>query len=112
MAETYSDLFVGNVSPFAIAFHQLPLVAAIAFLVVIVLLPWWRNTAATGYALVVGLTVFLYGVFLGLFNVSEATRFMANIQDLAVLSMVLIVAVAISQIYRAAVAIALAIWRR
>jgi hypothetical protein len=103
MAETFTDLYVGNMSLLSWPYELLPRTAAVAIAVVIVLLPWFRNAEATAYATFMALTVFLYGVFLGLFNVAEAARFMANIQDIAVLSMVLFIAIAISQAHRAAI---------
>jgi hypothetical protein len=110
MAETLTDLYVGNTTPFAYFYLRLPYVAAIAFLVVMLLAPWWRDPAATGYALILALIVFSYGVLLGLINVAEAARFMTSIQDLAILSMLIIIAVAMAQLRRAAFAGVLKLW--
>ncbi|MBX9775404.1 MAG: hypothetical protein K2Y71_13470 [Xanthobacteraceae bacterium] len=112
IAEKITNLYVGNISPFAPLFFLLPLVGAVAFIILVVLAPWWRNAAATGYALVISLTVLLYGACLGLLNTSEPARFMANIQDLAVLALALFVAIAISQAARAIRAIGSSISRR
>lgn len=111
MAEKVTGLYVGNVSPFALPFLMLPFVAGVAFIIVIVLAPWWRDARVTGYALIIALTVMLYGVFLGLFNVAEAGRFTANIQDLAILSMLIFVGLALSQLRRATLGGVLKLWK-
>ena len=111
MAEKVTSLYVGNVSPFALPFLMLPFVAGVAFLIVIVLAPWWRDERVTGYALIIAVTVILYGVFLGLFNVAEAGRFTANIQDLAILSMLIFVGLALSQLRRATLGGVLKLWK-
>lgn len=111
LAEKVTDLYVGITTPSALVYLRLPFVAVIAFLVVVALAPWWRNAAATGYALIVALTVFLLGVFLGLINVAEAGRFMATMQDLVMLSALIIIAVAVAQLRRATLAGVLKLWK-
>jgi len=90
MARKVTGTYVSNISLFASWLQYLPLITLCALPVFFHPRMWGhRARQLLGYSVVFAMLSLSYGVFLALFNVSEAPRFIANIQDIIVLSMTL-----------------------